>query len=111
MRECGKRVVERDHGTVGRGGDDGGFVEVHAYSPGSPFVGGAGAGGVHQNAPHHLRGHGEKLSALPPFDLGHIDQAQVDFVNQRRGLKSVTLALVLHMAASHETQFLVDVLR
>jgi hypothetical protein len=36
-------------------------------------VGGAGAGGVHQNAAHHLRRHREKLGALLPFDVGHID--------------------------------------
>jgi hypothetical protein len=32
-------------------------------------------------------------------------------VDQRGGLKAVTLTLVLHVAASHQTQFLVDALR
>jgi probable HAF family extracellular repeat protein len=111
MRECGKRVVERDDGMIRPGGHDGGLVEIHPYGSGSALLGGAGPGGVHQNAPHHLRGHGEKLSALLPFDFGHIDQAQVNFVDQRRGLKGVSLTLILHVAASHETQFVVHVLR
>src|SRR5260370_16272189 len=50
LRERGKRVVERDHGTIGLGGEDGGFVEVHLYGPDPAFVGGAGAGGIHPNA-------------------------------------------------------------
>src|SRR5438045_1152425 len=34
LLECGKCVVERNHGTVGLGGDDGCLFEVHVYGPG-----------------------------------------------------------------------------
>ena len=70
-----------------------------------------GARRVHQDAPHHLRRHGKKLRALVPFDLGHVYQAEVDLVDQCGGLEGVALAFVLHVPASHEAQFGIDLLR
>ena len=46
-----------------------------------------------------------------PFDLGHVDQAEVDLMDQCGGLEGVALAFILHIPAGHEAQFRIDLLR
>ncbi len=74
------------------------------------FWGPARASGVDENAPHHLRRDRKKLGARLPFDIGHVHQTQVDFVDEGGGLEGISRDFVLHVAAGHETQFRIDVL-
>jgi hypothetical protein len=52
-----------------------------------------------------------KNRARFPIDLGHVYQAQVDFVDQGRGLQRLHLAFILHVPAGYPVQFVVDLVR
>jgi hypothetical protein len=43
----------------------------------------------------------KELRALPPLYFRDIDQPQIDFVYERRGLKSTVPPYAFHVAASH----------
>ena len=68
-----------DRSGVGR--QDGGFVQIHFERDSVAPARTARASGVHQNAPHHLRRDGKELRARLPFDVGHVDQAEIDLVD------------------------------
>jgi hypothetical protein len=63
---------------------------------------------IHQDVPHHLRRHSEKVGPVLPFRRVLADQTKVSFVNQCRTLQCVIGALVPQMAACHPTQLIVD---
>jgi hypothetical protein len=63
---------------------------------------------IQQNAPHDLGRHGEKVGAVLPVDVSHVDQAQVGFVNQGCGLEGAAGALVLHAVAGDAAELSVD---
>ena len=63
---------------------------------------------VNQNHPHHLGCHGEEVSAVPPAHLSFIDQLQIRFVYQVRGLQSMTGAFVPESAPGEAAQLLID---
>jgi hypothetical protein len=48
---------------------------------------------VHQNPPHQLSRHTEKVRAILPLHLPHIDQLQVRFVDERRSLERMVRPL------------------
>jgi hypothetical protein len=79
--------------------------------PAAAFAGVPGTRRVHENAAHHPRRHREKLGSLPPIHLAHVNQAEIDLMDQRGGLKGIPLALVLHEPARHEMQLAVDPFR
>jgi len=111
FRERGERVVQGDDRTMPFRRHDGHFIQIHVGRAAASFVRGARAGGVHQDAPHHLRRDSEKLRTLPPLDFGDIDQSQIDFVDQSGGLQRVLPPLAFHVAVSHTAQFIVNLLR
>src|ERR1039458_10535613 len=53
----------------------------------------------------------QKTAARLPFDVGHVDQAEVNLVYQHGGLEGIALGFVLHVPAGHEAQFRIDALR
>jgi hypothetical protein len=65
----------------GAGGQDGCLVDVHFGRPAAALLRSPGVRRVYQDAPHHLRRHGEELRSFAPFDLGHVDQAEIDLVD------------------------------
>jgi hypothetical protein len=56
---------------------------------------------INQNLTHQLRGDGEKVRAVLPRDIPTINQPQVGFVNQRRGLQEM-IGIELSQALSGE---------
>src|SRR5579864_997820 len=63
---------------------------------------------VHQDAPHHLRGDGEKVRTVLPRQRSGACKPQVGFVDQRRGLKSVVRSLTAQVTPGDAMQFLID---
>jgi hypothetical protein len=47
-----------------------------------PFGGAPGTGGVHQNAPHHLRSHRKEVCLVLPAQATGTHQPQVGFVRE-----------------------------
>jgi hypothetical protein len=62
---------------------------------------------IHQYAPHHVRCDTEKLGAIVPVGITLIDKAEVRLVNQRRGLKSMTVSLAAHRMSRDTAQLIV----
>ena len=63
---------------------------------------------LHQDPPHRPRGHGEEVRAVLPLDSVHIDQTDVGFVDECRGLERVVGALASHVAPGQCVELLVD---
>lgn len=63
---------------------------------------------VNQNPPHDLCAQGEKVSAIVPVDAFDVDQTNVRFVDECRGLQRVAGALVPHVPVRQTAQLLVD---
>src|SRR5215469_13676910 len=66
----------------------------------------AGAGDVSEDAAHHARRDGEEMSTVVPAHLRNVDQPQIDFVYQRRGLQCVVRLFPAHGAVCEPMQFL-----
>jgi hypothetical protein len=58
----------------------------------------AGAGDIDQDAPHPQGGHREEVRAVLPAHAARVAQAQVSFVDERRGLEGVAGAFAGHVA-------------
>jgi hypothetical protein len=52
---------------------------------------------IHQDVTHQLSGDGEEVSAVLPAHLGSINEPQVGFMDQRRGLQCVIRSLSSHV--------------
>jgi len=65
------------------------------------------AGGVHENAAHHLSADGEEVGLAFPSDVLNIDQFQVHLMDQRGGLEGVLLVLAVHEVEGEAAEFLV----
>lgn len=48
---------------------------------------------IHQDSPHKLRGYAQKMCAVFPIRVILLHQAQIDFVNEGRGLDSMSCTL------------------
>ena len=67
-----------------------------------------GARHIHEHAPHHLRGHREKVRPVLPPHLRRIHQSQIGLVNQRGGLQAVAGPLAAHIAVREAAQLRID---
>ena len=63
---------------------------------------------VHQDAPHQRCSHREEVRAVAPVHGIDPGQAQVNLVDQGRGLQRVAVALVAHVVVGEAAQFLVN---
>jgi hypothetical protein len=63
---------------------------------------------VDEDASHYLSRDGEEVRAVGPLNVSLIDEPDVSFVDQSRGLQSVTFALTAHVAARKAMEFVVD---
>jgi hypothetical protein len=52
---------------------------------------------INENAPHHLRGNGEKVSAILPMHIPLIHEPKKGLVDQRRCLQRVSRSLAVHV--------------
>ena len=92
LRQRGQCVVEHQHLALDRRGGSQALVERHAHAAGT-FRGGARAGVIDQDPPHHARAHGEELGAVAPRRPLLPHQAQVGFVDEGGRLQRVIAAL------------------
>jgi hypothetical protein len=51
---------------------------------------------IHQDTAHHLRSHAKELRPVLPFGAALVYEAEIDFVDERCGLKSVSHRFVAH---------------
>ena len=56
---------------------------------------------VHENVPHHASGYRQEMRAVVPRHVFGINEPQIRFVDQRRGLKAMPSTLSCH-ASSRE---------
>ena len=65
-------------------------------------------GVIHQNAPHHPRGDGEKVHPVAPLHAFLVNQAKVRFINQRRALQGMLASLHRQMTPRNIAQLIVN---
>src|SRR5271165_6983210 len=65
-------------------------------------------GVVHQDVPHHARGHGIKLRPALPVEALHVGQLQVQLMNQSGRLQSMAFRLLPEHGPRQAAEFLVD---
>ena len=65
-------------------------------------------GGVHQDAPHDPRRHGEKVPPVLPVDLVNVEQSEIRLIDERRRLQCMVRTLLRHVAPRQAPQLLVD---
>ena len=63
---------------------------------------------INQNAPHHLRGDAEEVSAVLPRRGALIDEPQIGFVDETGSLQGVIRAFSLQVLAGELAQFFVN---
>jgi hypothetical protein len=63
---------------------------------------------VLENVSHHPRREGVEVSPVVPGYLSLVQQAHVDFVDQRRWLQCMVLALAAHVALGNAMQLSVN---
>jgi hypothetical protein len=85
-----------------------GLVEIHALGGTSALGVAAGAGVIHQNAAHEPRADGEEMSAILPLYFLDIDEPQVSFVDECRGLQSMSEAFAGEAALGYLAQLRID---
>jgi hypothetical protein len=84
------------------------IVHIHFLGAPAALSGVPSASRIHENASHHLRGYGEKLSPMLPIHLLDVHQAKVHLADESRGLERIAGPLVAHVLARHATQLLVN---
>lgn len=103
-----QRGVQRENGYYARRRYIAYLVDRHACNAMPPLVRAVTPRMIHEDSPHDLRGHAEKVGAVLPVDLALIDEAQVDLMHQRRRLQSMAGALVAKLACGNTPQLGVD---
>src|SRR5215472_6671064 len=63
---------------------------------------------IHKHSTHHLRGDGEEMNAVFPFEPLEIGQTQIRFVNQRGRLERVPRPLAGHIVTRQAPQFVIN---
>ena len=65
------------------------------------------AGVIHQHPSHGTRGHREKVISVLPRNLGHVRQAEIGLVHQRRRGKRVPWRLASEVCPRHPAQLVI----
>jgi hypothetical protein len=63
---------------------------------------------VHKDMAHGCGCQAEKMSPIPQCLMGTARQSQISFMEQSRGLQSMTRPLLPHLAMGHAAQLGVD---
>src|SRR5215472_12827550 len=66
----------------------------------------AGARPVGEDAAHHARCDSEEMGTVLPTYLRNVNQPQVNFVHERRGLQRVVRLFPAHVAVGEPVEFL-----
>ena len=107
--ESAQGLVESDELGATLRSEVGNLVEVDARGVATPFGRGAFSGGVEQDVPHHLGGHGKEVSAVLPVDIIDLNQLEICLVNQDGSLDRAAGVFILHEAAGQAAELPVDV--
>lgn len=104
--EC---IVERDQIAAAIIGSHLDVLERHTNGrrP-AAALGAAAARDVHENPPHHLRGHPEEVSAVLPANLIPPEQPKAHLVDERRWLQRQMCVLAGQIAQRHAVQLVVN---
>src|SRR5262249_31727359 len=84
------------------------FIERHLPRSTSALGVLTSAGVIDQQEPHGPGSDRKEVSAVLPFDVLLLDQAEIGFVDERGGLQRVTGTLPLEVALSQPAQFVID---
>ena len=63
---------------------------------------------IHEDTPHQLGRHREKMRPIFPADILAAGQADVSLMNQRCALESVSRALACQEVPRHPSEFVID---
>ena len=84
------------------------FIEGHAGGVAAALLRVLRARVVDEDATHHTSGHGEEMRAVLPRDRLPVDQTDIGFIDERRGLQAVPDALSRHAASRDLVQLLMN---
>src|SRR5262249_2191812 len=96
--------IERQKIGCRRGSERQSRVELDLLST-AAFLGPMMAREVHEDLPHELRCHPEKMRAIFPSWHALLRESHPGFVDERCGLQSVVRALAAHVGSSQIVQF------
>ena len=102
-----ERLVEDDDVHVRRLPGFIGVAEWNFPHVPAPLAGGAVAGMVHENPPHHDRREADELRPVLPVHLPLIDQPKVRLVDERCGLEGVVAPLAEQIRGGQPAQLIV----
>jgi len=106
--ERGQGVIERSVIDARSPGERYRIGHRDLLASGLPLARFARAGRVHQDAAHDAGCHGEKVSAVLPFDAPDFDQSQVRLVDQRGCLQRVIRPLAPHVTGRKTMELLMN---
>jgi len=81
------------------------FVQRHSRHVTAAFAVVPRPGVIHQNTPHHPRGHRDEVSTALPLNALHLDESQISLVDERCRLQSMTRTFTLHVPTREPVQF------
>src|SRR4029078_8674886 len=106
--EVSKGIIQRDQVRSLSLEHSRGFIEVYHFGAANALCITTRAGVIYEYAPHSLRGHRIKVSAILPAHAPVFDQPHVRFVDQGRGLQRMAGTLAAHVVSSESPHLLID---
>ena len=103
-----KRVIERENRDVGRCGRPSCFIDGDELHTKPPFSRTPTAGVIDEYSTHDVRGHGEKVSPIPPVNVTLVDESQIHLVNQGGRLQSVANPFFVQLTRRDAPQLRID---
>lgn len=105
--QAGERLVDGED--VGIRVDGGGRVlELHLDGAAAAALSEAGSGVVDQDMAHDGGGNREEVPAVSDLDGGLAEEADVDLMDKRRGLKRMRVLFARQRALGDQAQFIID---
>ncbi len=83
-------------------------LERHVHRAAAALVPQLAARVIDEDAPHHLRGDGEEMSAILPVDVALIEQLHVRLVDDGRGLQASLAPLARELPRRERAQLAMD---
>jgi hypothetical protein len=108
LGETLERFVETNHFGSESGRDGRGLFERDLLRTAATFCVGMTPSVIDQNAAHDLCGDSEEVRAVGPMNVFLIDETNVSLIDERGGLKRVTLSFPAHVTAGKPVEFVVD---
>ena len=84
------------------------FIQIDVGLVTTPLRGGSSTGGIEQDVPHDARRYGEKVCAMLPVHVRHVDEAQIGLMYQGSSLNGAARFLILHETSRQTAEFAVN---